>query len=79
MAEGLVDHDHLRAKASIVLARGLGETPQIESQDVPLYVQDFLKSKGMKSRDIRSYDSAFGRVVSKAYLDRYGMSPKALY
>lgn len=29
-AEGLVDPDHLRAKANIILARGLGEAPQLD-------------------------------------------------
>lgn len=34
-AEGLVDPDHLRAKANITLARGLGEAPQLDPVSRP--------------------------------------------
>lgn len=34
-AEGLVDPDHLRAKATVVLARGLGEAPQLDPVSRP--------------------------------------------
>lgn len=35
MAEGLIDQDHLRAKANIILARGLGEAPQLDPVSRP--------------------------------------------
>ncbi|AIK84049.1 hypothetical protein CGLAR1_01925 [Corynebacterium glutamicum] len=35
MAEGLIDQDHLRAKAAVVLARGLGEAPQLDPVSRP--------------------------------------------
>lgn len=35
MAEGLVDPDQLRAKATVVLARGLGEAPQLHPVSRP--------------------------------------------
>ncbi|WP_018297189.1 phage antirepressor N-terminal domain-containing protein [Corynebacterium lubricantis] len=34
-AEGLIDPDHLRAKANIILARGLGEAPQLDPVSRP--------------------------------------------
>ncbi|AYD89687.1 hypothetical protein D5R93_05820 [Actinomyces lilanjuaniae] len=43
-ARGLVHADHLEARARVVLARGLGEAPDIDPARRPLYVQDFLRS-----------------------------------
>ena len=34
-AEGLIDPDHLRAKTNIILARGLGEAPQLDPVSRP--------------------------------------------
>ncbi|WP_256059784.1 phage antirepressor N-terminal domain-containing protein [Corynebacterium pseudogenitalium] len=43
-AKGLIHPDHLEAKARIVLARGLGEAPELDPATRPLYTADFLKS-----------------------------------
>lgn len=46
LAKGLIDPKHLEAKARIVVARALGEAPEITPDDVPLYVTDYLRDKG---------------------------------
>jgi len=61
-AAGLVDRDWLAAKARVVLARGLGEEPEIDPADRPLYVPDYLRERGITSRrDLASIQSWFGR------------------
>jgi len=62
-ARNLVDPGWLASKTKVVIARGLGEEPEINPLDVPLYVPDFLKSKGLSKREIESVQSWFGRRV----------------
>jgi hypothetical protein len=66
-ASGLVrDASWLDSKARIVVARSLGEEPEIDPLDRPLYVPDFLKEKGLTRKQIRSEQSWFGRRVVEA-------------
>lgn len=64
-ADGLVDPAWLRAKTKVVVARGLGEEPEIDPADRPLYVPDYLRERGITSkRDLASIQSWFGRRVA---------------
>lgn len=75
LAKGLIDADWLSAKAKIVASRALGETPQIDSDELPLYVEDFLKEKGMSTAQAKALRSPFGKKLSQAHLDFYGYRP----
>ncbi|MEV0994586.1 hypothetical protein [Nonomuraea sp. NPDC050202] len=74
-ATGLVDADWLGSKAKVVIARGLGEQPEIDPADVPLYVPDYLKGKGLTKDQIKSVQSWFGRRVAKVYEMEHGRKP----
>ena len=67
MARGLIDPAHLEAKARIVLARAMGEHPEIEAQARPLYVQDYMVERGATRKQARRYAAAFGKYVKQAY------------
>ncbi|NUP75767.1 MAG: hypothetical protein HOQ07_14150, partial [Sinomonas sp.] len=43
--------------------KALGEEPEIDPLDVPLYVPDFLKALGLKKQDVRSTQSWFGKYA----------------
>lgn len=75
LARGLIDADWLSAKAKIVASRALGETPQIDVDDMPLYVEDFLKGKGLSAAQAKAMRSPFGRRLSQTYFDFYGYRP----
>lgn len=60
-AEGIVDSGWLETKVRVAVAKGLGEEPEVDPLDVPLYVPDFLKSLGLKRKDVESAQSWFGR------------------
>jgi hypothetical protein len=62
-AEGIVASEWLETKARLVVAKALGEEPEIDPLDVPLYVPDFLKALGLKRKDIESVQSWFGRFA----------------
>lgn len=66
-AQGIVDQAWLELKARHVAARALGEEPEVDPLDRPLYVPDFLKAKGLKKSQIVSVQSWFGRRVAALF------------
>lgn len=74
-ANGIVDGAWLQLKAKHVAARALGEEPEIDPLDRPLYVPDFLKGKGLKKADILSVQSWFGRRAAGLYEAEHGERP----
>ena len=72
---GIVDAKHLEAKGRIILARALGEEPEIDAESVPLYVSDFLKEMGLNSDLISAKASGFGRRLKGLYLAEHGEVP----
>jgi hypothetical protein len=71
----IVSPDWLETKARLVAARALGEEPEVDPLDVPLYVPDYLKSKGLKRREIESVQSWFGRRAAALYEAEHGEKP----
>lgn len=74
-ANGIVDHVWLELKARHVAAKALGEEPEVDPLDRPLYIPDFLKSKGLKRAQIISVQSWFGRRVAALYEAEGGSRP----
>ena len=72
---GIIADDYLDAKARIILARAMGDTPEIEASARPLYVQDYMREQGVSSGNIKSYAPTFGEYVKKAYLAERGVEP----
>ncbi len=73
---GIVDPKHLEAKGRIVLARALGEAPEIAAADVPLYVTDFLRSKGLAKDLADAKASGFGRLLKALYTAEHDRAPE---
>jgi hypothetical protein len=74
-AVGYLDEQWIKTKMRIQIAIGLGEEPEIDPDDVPLYVPDFLKSKGLKKKDIDSEQSWFGKRAASLYEAEHGSKP----
>lgn len=72
---GIIDDDYLDAKARIVLARAMGDTPEIEASARPLYIQDYLREKGATRDEVKRCSSSFGRYVREDYVDERGVEP----
>lgn len=75
MAQGIIHADHLEAKARIILARGMGEAPELDPATRPLYAQTYLEEIGMTQAEAKKIRSAFGRVLSTEYQRLYGRKP----
>lgn len=76
LAKGLIDPKHLESKARIVLARALGEAPEIAPADVPLYVSDYLASKGLKRVLIDAKSPGFGKRLKARYIVEHDREPE---
>lgn len=76
IAQGLIHPDHLEAKARVILARGLGEVPELNPETRPLYAQDFLKGKNLSAKQMKSKAPMFGKRLKKAYVEKYGKEPQ---
>lgn len=71
----IVSPEWLETKARLVASRALGEEPEVDPLDVPLYVPDFLKDKGLKRKQIESVQSWFGRRAAALYEAEHGEKP----
>ena len=74
-AEGLIHPDFLEAKARIILGRETGEVPEIDPLKRPLYVQDFLRERGLNRREIKRHAGVFGKRMKRLYIARRGVEP----
>lgn len=75
LAKDVISPDYLEAKARIVLARAMGDTPEIEASARPLYIQDYMREKGVSGKNLRSYAPTFGKYVKEAYKAERGAEP----
>lgn len=75
-ARGLIHPDHLEARARIILARGLGEAPELDPGSRPLYAQEFLKEKNLSKKQMAAKAGVFGKRLKKAYVEKYGREPE---
>lgn len=75
-AKGLIHSDHLEAKARIVLARGLGEAPELDPLTRPLYAHSYLEEKGLSARQRKAKAGVFGKRMKKAWAERHGRDPQ---
>ncbi|MFA1432627.1 phage antirepressor N-terminal domain-containing protein [Corynebacterium diphtheriae] len=75
-AKGLIHDAFLEAKARIILARGMGETPELDPTTRPLYAQQFLKEKGLSKKQLGSKASGFGKRLKNHWTAVNGIEPK---
>ena len=73
--QGIIDDDYLDTKARIVLARAMGDTPEIEASARPLYIQDYLREKGATRDEVKRCSSSFGEYVREDYVAERGVEP----
>lgn len=74
--KGVVDPKHLEAKGRILLARAMGEAPELNPADVPLYVSDYLASKGLSKTLVDAKASGFGKRLKARYIVEHDREPQ---
>lgn len=75
-AKGLIHEDYLEAKARIILAQGMGEVPVLDPATRPLYVQNFLKEKGLSKKQLSAKASGFGKRLKNQWVKQHGREPQ---
>lgn len=73
-AKGVIQPDHLEARARVILDQGLGEKPTHPDNRL-LYTSSFLKEKNLGAKRAKSVASMFGKRAKKAYIDLHGEEP----
>lgn len=73
--KNIIAKDYLEAKARIVAARAMGDTPEIEASARPLYIQDYLREKGATRDEVKRCSSSFGKYVREDYVAERGVEP----
>lgn len=63
------------AKVKLLAARVLGEEPEIDPAEMPLYASVFLEEKGHKRKTLDAFESRFGLRCSNRYLKVHGKRP----
>lgn len=71
----ILDQAWLDAKARHVIARGLGEQPDIDHAQRPLTVGEYLTDRDVTGPALRSISTQFGKHLKTAYTQRYGTPP----
>ena len=72
---GVIPESYATAKAKIILARAMGELPELTSGETPLYASTFLAGKGHRQAAVTKFQSPFGRRVSDHYFKVHGRRP----
>ncbi|MFB9485496.1 Bro-N domain-containing protein, partial [Streptomyces filamentosus] len=63
------------ATGKVIMARVMGERPELESSETPLYASTFLAEKGHKPKTVAKFQSGFGSRVSNRYFKVHGRRP----
>ncbi|WP_199824065.1 Bro-N domain-containing protein [Streptomyces sp. NBRC 109706] len=66
------------ATGKIIMARVMGERPELEAAETPLYASTFLAEKGHKPKTVTKFQSPFGRRASDRYLKVHGRRPEKI-
>jgi hypothetical protein len=66
------------ATGKVILARAMGERPELDPSETPLYAATFLAEKGHRPATVTKFQSGFGSRVSNAYLKLHGRRPEKI-
>lgn len=69
---------YVTATAKVIVARAMGERPELDPSETPLYAATFLAEKGHKPATVTKFQSGFGSRVSNAYLKLHGRRPEKI-
>ncbi|TXS21641.1 hypothetical protein EAO71_27235 [Streptomyces sp. ms191] len=71
----MLPDSYATATGKIIMARVMGERPELESSETPLYASTFLAEKGHKPKTVAKFQSGFGSRVSNRYFKVHGRRP----
>lgn len=75
---GVLPEAYATATAKVIVARAMGESPELEPSETPLYAATFLAEKGHKPKTVLKFQSGFGSRVSNRYFKVHGRRPEKI-
>lgn len=75
---GVIPESYAAATAKVIMARAMGERPELLPGETPLYAATFLAEKGHRSSTVAKFQSGFGQRVSNAYFKMHGRRPEKI-
>lgn len=72
---GVLPEAYATATAKVIVARAMGERPELEPSETPLYAATFLAEKGHRPKTVAKFQSGFGSRVSNRYFKVHGRRP----
>ncbi|MCW2899639.1 MAG: prophage antirepressor protein, partial [Streptosporangiaceae bacterium] len=75
---GVLPEVYATAAAKVIVARAMGERPELTPEEMPLYASTFLAEKGHKARTVAKFQSGFGSRVSNRYFKVHGRRPEKI-
>lgn len=75
---GVLPESYATATAKVIVARAMGERPELEPSETPLYAATFLAEKGHKPKTVLKFQSGFGSRVSNRYFKVHGRRPEKI-
>lgn len=74
----VLPESYATATGKIILACVMGERPELEPGETPLYAATFLAEKGHKPKTVSRFQSSFGARESNRYLKVHGRWPEKI-
>lgn len=74
----VLPESYAAATGKVIMARAMGERPELNSAETPLYASTFLAEKGHKPATVAKFQSGFGARVSNRYLKVRGKRPEKI-
>lgn len=75
---GVLPEAYATATAKVIVARAMGERPELDPSETPLYAATFLAEKGHKPKTVAKFQSGFGSRVSNRYFKVHGRRPEKI-
>jgi hypothetical protein len=69
---------YVTATGKVILARAMGERPELLPGETPLYAATFLAEKGHRPATVAKFQSGFGQRVSNTYFKVHGRRPEKI-
>jgi prophage antirepressor-like protein len=66
------------AMGKVILSRAMGERPELEPSETPLYAATFLAEKGHKPKTVTKFQASFGVRVSNRFFKVHGRRPEKI-
>lgn len=74
----VLPESYVAATGKVIMARAMGDRPELLPAETPLYAATFLAERGHKAKTVTKFQSGFGARVSNLYFKVHGRRPEKI-